>query len=239
MKTNLPKLTPRLALIASKVRKGSIICDIGTDHAYLPVFLVNSGISPYAIAADVKTGPLQKAEQTIRKYNALEKVNAVLSDGFLEIDKMSFADAIIAGMGGELIAEIIADAPFLKEGDRELVLQPMTAVYELRKYLVENGFTIIDEEIAKEEEKLYVVIVAKAGKTLKYNEIDLLFGEKLKERNKELERLYLEKLIKEYEKIINGLEKGKLTEKAEKTKEILAGLKQAKEEMNLQLTINN
>lgn len=231
MKNNLPKLTPRLALIASKVRKGKLICDIGTDHAYLPVFLVNSGTSPYATAADVKVGPLQKAKQTIERFNALEKVNIILSNGFLEIDKNAFQDAIIAGMGGELIAEIIENAPFLKEGDRTLILQPMTAAYELRKYLAYNGYTIQDEEVAKEEEKLYVVLVAKAGKEKPYTEIDLLFGEKLKERNGELERLYLDKLIMEYEKISAGLEKGKLTDKAEKTKGILVGLKQTREEM--------
>jgi tRNA (adenine22-N1)-methyltransferase len=130
MKNNLPKLTPRLALIASKVRKSTVVCDIGTDHAYLPVYFVNSGISLFAIAADIKVGPLQKAKQTIEKYNAADKVKTILSNGFLEIDKTSFQDAIIAGMGGELIAEIIENAPFLKDGDRTLILQPMTATYE-------------------------------------------------------------------------------------------------------------
>jgi tRNA (adenine22-N1)-methyltransferase len=231
MKNNLPKLTPRLALIASKVRKGKIICDIGTDHAYLPVFLVKSGISPFAIAADVRVGPLQKAKQTIGKYDAFDKVKTVLSNGFSEIDKNSFDDAIIAGMGGELIAEILKAAPFLKERDRTLILQPMTSAYELRKYLTENDFEILDEEIAKEDEKLYNVMVAKAGKTKNYSEIDFVFGKKLKKRNGELERLYLDKLINEYEKIIIGLEKGKLAEKAEKAKEILAALIHTKEQM--------
>ena len=203
----IPKLTPRLSLVASLINNGRRICDIGTDHAFLPVFLTLSRISPSSVAADINKGPLKKAAETILRYNCGDKIKTVLSNGFENIERDDFDDAVIAGMGGELISSILDKAPFLKSKNAKLYLQPMTAIPELRTYLYKNGYTITDERLAKEGEKLYIVFEAVAGK----DEMPLepLFGSCLIKHMGSLEILYLEKLILQKEKIISGLKKAK------------------------------
>ncbi len=230
-KEKLPKLTSRLNLIAKKVRIGKSICDIGTDHCYLPIYLVLKGKIPNAIASDINEGPLKKAKSSIIDYNCENKISLILSDGFNNINENLVEDVIICGMGGELIAEIISKAPFLKSGDRQLFLQPMTKAQELKKYLFENGFEILDEEVAKEGKKLYVVMTVKAGKTTKYKESELIFSKKLLKRNTQLEKQYLEKLILKYEKSIKGMKKGNAKEKLQKTNDLLISLKKMLEMM--------
>lgn len=160
MQNNVPHLTSRLALVASFVRKGVPVADIGTDHAYVPVFLVNSGITPRAIASDVRPGPLERAKMTARSYAAQDKIAFTLADGLDGIESSQADDIVIAGMGGELISDIIGRCKWLKDPKKHLVLQPMTAQEELREYLCENGFTIEKEAVAteKNERKLYVVM---------------------------------------------------------------------------------
>jgi tRNA (adenine22-N1)-methyltransferase len=160
MENNLPKLTARLELVASFVRPGVPVADIGTDHAYLPVFLVNSGCSPCAVASDVKKGPLGRAKLTACEYGAEEKITFSLADGLDGVVPSQADDVVIAGMGGELIAEIISRCGWLKNPQKHLVLQPMTAQEELRDFLCENGYRIEKEAVADERHgsKLYLVM---------------------------------------------------------------------------------
>lgn len=154
----LPKLTPRLKLVAQMVRPGGIVADIGTDHAYLPVFLVNSGRNPRAFACDVKEGPLARAKRTLEAYGAQEKVELLLSDGLAEVERAD--DIVLAGMGGELIAELLHRSTLAHRPDVSLVLQPMTAPAELRAFLCREGFRMQHEEAVHEGGKLYTVIQA-------------------------------------------------------------------------------
>lgn len=160
MQNNLPRLTSRLALVASFVRKGVPVADIGTDHAYVPVWLVNSGITPRAIASDVRPGPLERAKITAQSYAAEDKIIFTLADGLDSIEPSQADDIVIAGMGGELISNIIDRCEWLKDANKHLILQPMTAQEELRKFLRENGFEIEKEAVAteKNDRKLYVVM---------------------------------------------------------------------------------
>ena len=159
----LPKLTPRLALIASLVPHGTIVADIGTDHAYIPMFLVNSGIASYAIAADKHMGPLRIAEENIKFYGCEDKVKILQSDGFLAFIPGQINTAIIAGMGGILIAEILEAGKEIAKSLDYLILQPMTAQLELRKYLIENGYTITEEHVTREKDKFYYVICVESN----------------------------------------------------------------------------
>lgn len=229
---DLPKLSPRLSAVASFARQGKRIADIGTDHAFVPVYLTLAGISLSAIAADVKTGPLLKAEQTIKKYKAENKVKTLLSDGLENIDEASADDIIIAGMGGETIIAILKACSFLHTGDRRLILQPMTDIPELRGFLYENGFIIEQELIAKEGKKLYVIMLCKSGKAEMPSLADICFGnfKKIGEN----ERLYLEKLIKEYEKTLFGLNESSNPDilRKNRTKEILNALYSKRSEID-------
>ena len=150
-------LSPRLRACASLVT-GDAVCDIGTDHAYLPAFLVTSGKCSRAVATDIKEGPLESARGTLKRYNAAKQVTLVLSDGFDKVSTKGITDAVIAGLGGESIRDILAakSAGFLKTGVN-LVLQPMSKAEVLRAWLAENGF-VTDKELAVKDAHLYTVM---------------------------------------------------------------------------------
>lgn len=153
------KISPRLRCVADFVRDGAVLADIGTDHAYIPVFLALSGRLTKAIASDVAPGPLKKAENNIFMYNVQDIVSVRLGDGLLGLGDENLTDIVIAGMGGELIARIIDDAPFVKIAGLRLILQPMTRPEALRGYLYKNGFNIIDEALVLDG-RIYQVICA-------------------------------------------------------------------------------
>lgn len=220
MKT-LPKLTPRLHAVASLVRCGKRAADIGTDHGYLAVWLTKSGTCPSCIACDVNEGPLQRAQETVRVYGAQEMVSLRLSDGLDAVRPMEADDIVIAGMGGELIAKIIARCEWLRGGEKHLVLQPMTAQPELRKVLCENGFEILREVVAREGEKLYVVMSAVySGRVFEPDALFMLTG-KIPQNRDELSGAYLRKLAQTMQKQVDGMAKAKqMPEGMEETRQL-------------------
>ena len=148
----------RLSLCASMVREGTKLVDIGTDHAYLPIWLVRKGRISNAIAADVKLSPLRSAERNIRRYHVEEQVSARLSDGLDAVFPNEADDIVMAGMGGELIIRLIGAAPWLKQEHKRLILQPMTSAEELRRFLAREGFSILREEATEEDGHIYSVM---------------------------------------------------------------------------------
>ncbi len=158
------KLGPRLAAIAELVREGITFYDVGSDHAYLPAYLLSTGKIPYAYVSDVAVGPLSKARATLEDNGLCDKASVALSDGLKDVTVFPPCDIAIAGMGGELIARIIDDCSCVRDGGVRLILQPMTRQEELRGYLSENGFEII-KEVTVRENKLYTVIVCEYNGT--------------------------------------------------------------------------
>ena len=155
------ELTPRLRAIAEQVPKGAKLADIGTDHGYLPVWLILNGIVETAIASDLREGPLDRARQTAARYGAAERISFRLCGGLDGIAR-SEADVIaIAGMGGDTIAQILAAAPWARE--KTLLLQPMTALPALRRWLGQNGYAIRAERVAREGQRLYSIWTAEGG----------------------------------------------------------------------------
>ena len=148
-------LPPRLAAVASLVRKESFVADIGTDHAYLPSYCIRSGICETAFAMDVNEGPLNRAAETIEKYNVKDKITIRLSDGIEKLQKDEADVIVIAGMGGLLIKKIIEDHKEVISPETLLILQPMIAQRELREYLFGNGFVIENEYVVAEGNKHY------------------------------------------------------------------------------------
>ncbi|MBQ6569228.1 MAG: SAM-dependent methyltransferase [Clostridia bacterium] len=159
MENNI-KLKPRLLCAASMVKKGKRIADIGTDHAYLPIWLAQNNIIEHAIASDIRKGPYLSALENIKKYGVDSIVEARLGAG-LETVSQGQADCIvICGMGGELMVEILRACPFVRELGMELVLQPMTHAEILRKYLYDSGFEITLEKAVYDSRHYYTVISA-------------------------------------------------------------------------------
>ena len=187
-------LDNRLALCASFVRKGAMVADIGTDHAYLPVWLSLNGVINKALACDINEGPLRAGEATVNKYNLADKITLRLSDGLSRVCEDECDDIIIAGMGGELIAKIMSDCEWIKTEGKHYILQPMTKPEILTRYLYENGFEIIKQEACVCDTKHYtVMLVAYTGKVREFNEADCYIG-KL-DTSSQYSKLYLSHIL--------------------------------------------
>ena len=169
-------LNNRLLTCSGFVTKGGIACDVGTDHAYLASYLVKEGISKRVFACDIAKGPLEAASATVNKLGLSDKITLVLSDGLDNVPSENVTDVIVAGMGGELIEDIILRAEWLKKGVN-LVLQPQTKAAELRASLCENGYEIIAEKACRDRRFIYTVINAVyTGKAIKLDEISAITG---------------------------------------------------------------
>lgn len=147
-------------MVASMVRRGSRVADIGTDHAYLPVYLVQAGICPGGIAADIRSGPLDAARRTVTEAGLTDVIVLRLGDGLAPVKAVETDDVVIAGMGGETIVEILAAADWVKDARLRLVLQPMTRAEELRRWLLTSGFAITEERLVRDGHRLYPVMAA-------------------------------------------------------------------------------
>lgn len=217
-------ITPRLKTIIEHT-KGKRIADIGTDHAYIPIFLMENNLADFVIASDIKEGPISIAADNIKEHNLQNKIETRLGEGLTVLKRGEVDTIIIAGMGGILISEILDnDIDIAKES--KLVLQPMNAQYELRKYLLSHGFKITDEDISVEGHKVYNIINVEVGNQNPFdNNIEYHIPKYLKE-NKYFKNLY-DKKYREFTKVIKGLEnsKDKDIEKLEKYKSWLKELK--------------
>ena len=203
------KLDSRLMTSADLVRKDKIFADIGTDHAYLPVYLVEKGIINSGIAADLRIGPLENAKEAVVSYGYSDRIELRLSDGLDNFSENEVEEIAVAGMGGLLIASFIERTQWLKNENIHLILQPMTHVEELRKTLFDNGFIIDREVVAKDGDKLYIVLSVYfyEGQTA-YTELDLIVG-KLPYNDDVLSKEYLNKIYDKYKKKLFALKKAK------------------------------
>ena len=196
-------ITPRLEAIIKHV-SGKKIADIGTDHAYIPIYLTENNLADFVIASDINKGPLLIAEDNIKNHGLMKKTETRLGGG-LSVLKEGEADTIIiAGMGGILISEIL-DADINVAKKSKLILQPMNAQYELRKYLLSHGFKITNEDIAVEGFKVYNIIEAESGEMTPF-ETDFEYQiPKYLTNHKYFKNLYNKK-HREFTKVIKGLE---------------------------------
>ena len=171
------KLTQRLEMTASLVEKGKRLDDIGTDHAYLPVFLVLNNTVPEAIASDLRKGPLENARATVKEYLLEDKIELRLSDGFDNYYPSEADNYVLAGMGGILMTELVRRTDWLKNPDLKLIFQPQSHSHILRKYLCENGFEIRNELTCSEGRRLYTAFdCIFTGRAETYSEHYYYFG---------------------------------------------------------------
>ena len=206
------KIDDRLRSAASFVKPGASVIDVGTDHAYLPVYLIEAGIAVRALATDINEGPLNNAKDTIRAAGLEGCISTRLSGGLDGAEDFHGDTVLICGMGGELIADIIDRAPFVRNPAIRLILQPMTFGDHLRSYLLSNGFRILDEALSTGNKKLYTCICAEYdGVVREYDEVELLIGRHtLENRDVPLRTLFIEREIRKLEVIARGKTSGGL-----------------------------
>jgi tRNA (adenine22-N1)-methyltransferase len=156
-------LTPRLEAVAKFVLPGQVVADIGTDHAYIPIYLVQSGNSQKAIATDIHDGPYRIARDRVNVCGLQDKIDVRKGDGFRPVKAGEAQVAVLAGMGGITIRDILCQSPQVVNSLKQLVLQPMTAPEEVRRWLAENGWKLDNECIIKEDENYYQIISAVKG----------------------------------------------------------------------------
>lgn len=156
-------LSTRLNMIAKMVDKCDKIADIGTDHAFIPIYLLQNNICNSAIASDINDGPLIKAKSNISIYNMMNRIECRLGGGLSVLKPGEVDSAIIAGMGGYLIRDILNDDKEIVKGLKTLILQPVQNVEIVREYLYTNGYSVLDEDMCYDEGKFYEVIKASYG----------------------------------------------------------------------------
>ena len=176
METTRLQLQPRLQCIASLVPKGARLADIGTDHGYLPVYLLQEGTIGHAIASDINALPLAHARATAAEYGVTEKLDFRLCPGLAKLRPEECDTVAIAGMGGETILGILEAAPWTRDGAHTLILQPQTKVDLLRRWLCESGYRFLEEKLVRDKEQLYVVFRVTGGDQRRVSEADALAG---------------------------------------------------------------
>lgn len=198
------EITPRLRCIINHTN-ASTVADIGCDHAYVPITLINENRAKKVIACDINKGPLTTAYNNILKYNKQDFIETRLGSGLSQIKTNEADMIIIAGMGGELIWDIIKNDINTAYASK-LLLQPMNAQHLLRKNLIENGFFIANEDIAIEGFKVYNIMEVEKGEFTPFKK-EIYYHIPPYLKNHKFYNNLIEKKKREFTKIITGLEK--------------------------------
>ena len=205
MLDNRMHLTPRLRTIMAQVPFGARLADIGTDHALIPAVLLRRGRIQTAIASDIRQGPLDSAARTARQFGLDGQISLRLGAGMCTIQPQEADTLVIAGMGGETIAQILEDDPWALDGEHLLLLQPMTAQPFLRQYLAAHGGIIEKESLCREGKRMYTVLTVRGGgKTEQKSLSDCCISEAL--RQDPMAEQYVTRLLEREKKITVSLE---------------------------------
>lgn len=202
------ELTKRLERIANYVPIGNIVADVGTDHGYIPIYLVMKGISPKAYAMDIRKGPLEKAKENITFYKVENYVEVILSDGLKELNNRQVDTLIIAGMGGMLINKILTDGQNKLQDIPNLILSPHLDTDQVRRKVHQLGYSITQEDFLKEEGKFYPIIICQHGEE-HYNDLEYEYGKSLVNSCHKTYQSYLNLLFIQNNNLIEKLQNTK------------------------------
>ena len=226
------QLQPRLQLLADMVPAGVRLADIGTDHGYLPVWLLQQGRIGLAIASDISPDPLEHARQSAQEYG-VDGIDFRLCGGLDGIRPEEVDMIVIAGMGGETIIQILKGAPWTKSGNHSLLLQPMTKTELLRDWLVDNGYRFMRERLVWDKDILYPIMEVCGGEQAKLTALQRTVGVVMS--HDPLYPEYLAQHIARLQRAINGMMQSgskKNHEKAEALTDILRELEQEREHLS-------
>lgn len=218
------KLSKRMRTVSNMVSQGNTLADIGTDHAYVPISLVQQGRVPHAIAMDINRGPLERANEHIAENNLSEYIETRLSSGVQKLSPGEVDSIVIAGMGGELIMQILLEGAAVCQSAKELILQPQSDVQKVRQFLRKHGYKFVDEDMVFEDGKYYPMMRVIPGKDdICWDKMEKehviccdIYGPLLLKGGHAILRKYLVKQHKQLCNILDTLEKQKSSEKIEK-----------------------
>ncbi|MFS0689762.1 tRNA (adenine(22)-N(1))-methyltransferase TrmK [Sporosarcina sp. 179-K 8C2 HS] len=218
---NSEKLSKRLAAVASFVEQGATLADIGSDHAYLPCFLVQAGKISKAIAGEVVKGPFESAIKNVQKKGLTDIITVRLANGLEAIHACDGVDTVtIAGMGGPLIASILRDGAEKLQSVKRIITQPNIHAISIREWAVQNGWEIVEEQILKEDNKIYEIIVLEKGQAA-YGELEMMVGPYLLKQKSDVFIEKWKRELDEWERVLSSLENaGNTTEIIEKKEQL-------------------
>lgn len=211
------EISLRLKTIASMVDKCECVADIGTDHGYIPMYLIKNNVCNRAIASDINKGPVEKAKFNVRIEGLENKIDCRLGGGLSTVKKGEAQGIVIAGMGGNLIRDIIEEKLSIFKEAQFAILQPVQNPEVLREYIYTKGYKIIDEELCIDDNKFYEIIKIKYDNNVQV--VDSIFyevGEKLLDKKHHLVKEFIEYKLERYTKILNNIKEN--TDLAEKRK---------------------
>lgn len=219
----------RLLMAASLVCDGKIVCDVGCDHGKLSLYLIKSGKAQHVIATDINKMPLQKAVDLFKENNISDRAEFLLTDGLQGIENTDdITHVVIAGLGGETMAQIIENAAFIKKNKTKLVLVPAQSGSRIREYLYKNGFSITGETTVNEKKKFYSAITAEyTGEIIEPTVYDCYIG-KSEKCNDESAKGYFEMVLSQLEKRA----KGKVIDTGSCPEDILIAVEKVKQLLN-------
>lgn len=213
------------------VPRGSRVADIGTDHGYLPIYLLQQGISPFVTAADLREQPLAVARENAARFGVQENMAFVLSDGLRAVPREAAQSVVMAGMGGDLIVRLLRDAPWVCSEHHTLILQPQSAGQALRRYLAGSGFAIEREELVQDGRFLYTVLRAKKGQMAPLSPGQEYVSPQLLAAGGALLRPYIERITRALSVSIDGLRKTDCPERLHAFEQVLAELEEMKKQL--------
>lgn len=202
------RLAARLQAIADLVEKGTLLADIGTDHAYLPIYLVQNKIVSQAIAGEVSKGPYKAAQQTIKNANLQEQINLRFGNGLQIVRPGEINTSVIAGMGGTTITKILDESPEVVKLLKKLLIQPMIGASAVRRWIAVNGWCISDEILVLDDGRLYEIIAAEPGKEPIYEEILYEIGPLLWKQRSTLLEMHINQLIQQVMRVLSEMTAG-------------------------------
>ena len=204
------KLSERLNSCADLVRPGNTAADVGTDHGYLAIYLVEQNICPLVYASDIREGPLSAARRNAEKSECSDRIVFCLSDGLRELPMDQIQTVICAGMGGDTIIHILETEPAVFSGDKQLVLQPQSKAAELRRWLASQGFSVNREKLSRDGKFLYSAMESVwTGKKQELSLSQALMPELLLQNGETLFCSYYKRICDGVRMTVHGLQKAK------------------------------
>ena len=228
---NAQKLSKRLEMVASFVPTGAIVADIGSDHAYLPCYLVHKGIASRAVAGEVVKGPFESAVRQVRSEGLTEKITVRMADGLAAIEESDQVSTVtIAGMGGPLIVSILEKHPAALKTVTRLILQPNIHAKAIREWALAHSWAIQDEVILEEDGKVYEIVVLQRGQ-MNLTEAEILLGPKLMMTKSDVFKQKWSREITNWQRVQQAIEQAEATPENEAKRQELTHLIQLVQEV--------
>jgi len=229
------ELSKRLQAVADLVEEGLVVADVGTDHGYIPIYLVETQKCEKAFAMDINAGPLLRAKEHIIEYGLTKQIEVRQSDGVKALRVGECECVIVAGMGGALAIKIMEEGKEIFKSLKTFVLQPQSELEKVRQYLCENEYRVVKEDMILEDGKYYPMMKIINGQTSKYSMIDLRYGKELLSQRHPVLKQFLDKEIQTKSVILRRLETESGEHIEKRRKELEEGLFYAKKALEVYL----